>query len=344
MFPEANMKREDKFGRRIYSETVWNRILSTGQRLLTLGYRESRRKPNLFFSAGEQGVFFADLRGTEIVPIWDDQRPLFYWQFERNLPGWKCRRLIKQELLRLGANDCKCRLSFEFDSDPIFESTSMHVDEEALVFDWPDGFCHLCGKDFSEEGWFCSKECELGMQLRHMREEQRRTKCEVCGRHPEIILRDNEYVFKDAFVEHHTDYENNVTLYVCQSCNIKIAKHPEKYPEFLVPRLSRRDFIKNKKKRKETIRQLILRKLMNAKGCMEPELISEVTGKLAVQEDTVKRELRKLLDKKVIEKGLFSDGNLRAVVYYLPTSEKTKPKNILEQDQKQRTLREFSED
>jgi len=110
-------------------------MLNTGQKLTELGYQESRKKPNLFYNKVEHGVFFADLRGTEEVPIWDDQRPLFYWQLDETLPAWKCRRLIKEELIRLGTRGGKCRLSFEFFNHPLFENTSAYVDEENLVFD-----------------------------------------------------------------------------------------------------------------------------------------------------------------------------------------------------------------
>ena len=42
------MKREDKFGRKIFSDKVWNKIESSGRRLMNLDYLESVRKPNLF--------------------------------------------------------------------------------------------------------------------------------------------------------------------------------------------------------------------------------------------------------------------------------------------------------
>ena len=106
--------------------------------------------------------------------------------------------------------------------------------------------------------------------------------------------------------------------------------------------MSRKDYLRNKKKGKETTKQLILRKLMKAGACLEPELISEVARELAVQEDTVKRELRSLLNKKAIELGVFSDGKLRRVAYCLPNSRKTKREPVSEQDRKQRTLSEFS--
>lgn len=337
-----SMKREDKFGRRIYSGTVWNRMIAIGNKLIALGYRESRKKPNLFFIKVEHGVFFADLRGTKEVPIWDDQRPLFYYQFNEKLPAWKCRRLVKQELLRLSADDCKCRLSFDFsEDDPIFENTPFSVDNESAAFEWPDGLCLQCGKDFQDEGWFCSKTCELNHQLKYLKEDQIKIKCKVCGKHPEIVLKKGRYTFKEVFVEHHTDYEKNLTIRVCQSCNLKIAKNPTQYPEIFVPRISRKDFLKAKKTRKRVTKQLILGKLADRGGRLEAELVLEVTKEGGVQEDTVRRELRKLLDKKVIGKGLFSNGSQRTFAYYLLHPKKAERKAGLEQDSKQRALHEF---
>lgn len=71
-------------------------MLETGKKLKKLGYKESTTKPHLFYKhikteirskdgqiTRVNGAVFADLRGTEIVPIWSDSRPLIYF---RNLP------------------------------------------------------------------------------------------------------------------------------------------------------------------------------------------------------------------------------------------------------------------
>ena len=202
------MKREDKFGRRIFSDNIWNEMLATGQKLTKIGYRESRKKPNLFFTKTEQSVFFADLRGTEIVPIWDDPRPLFYWQFDGKLPAWKYRRLVKEELMRLGTNGCPCRLSFEVTNNPIFENTSVFIDEEHLIFGWNDGFCRNCGKDFQDEGELCSKECEEKFR------EKLKEVCEVCGEKIELLKE----------VRHHVSYSPEKVILVHASCHNKIHK------------------------------------------------------------------------------------------------------------------------
>jgi len=228
------MKREDKFGRRIYSNALWQKLLSTGQKLTELGYKESRSKPNLFFMKNECGVFFADLRGTEIVPIWDDPRPLFYWNFSDDMPAWRCRRLIKEELIRLGSNDCKARLSFEAYKDRVFEETSVFIAEDELIFNWSEGHCRNCGKDFQAEGEFCSKECEKEY------EEKLKATCPVCGKKIDLLKE----------VKHHTRYSPEEMIFVHAGCHGKIHKSN------LYPHLKPNDYLVNKRMKRKPQNEL----------------------------------------------------------------------------------------
>ena len=66
------MKPVDKFGRKIYSKT-FRILLFYGKLLEEAGYRESKKKPNLFYRKTEDVIFFADMRGTDEVPIWEGQ-------------------------------------------------------------------------------------------------------------------------------------------------------------------------------------------------------------------------------------------------------------------------------
>ena len=89
------MKPVDKFGNPIYSK-AYEMMLGFGRLLTKHGYVESFKKPNLFYRKAEDGtVYFADMRGTDIVAIWEDPSPLFYWKFTEHVPEWKQRRLIK---------------------------------------------------------------------------------------------------------------------------------------------------------------------------------------------------------------------------------------------------------
>ena len=90
----------DKYGRPIYSKP-FAKIIKNSNILSKNGYSEAHNKPNLYYKKIPDGVFFADMRSSEIIPIWEDTRPLFYWNFNNDAPMWKRRRLIKQELVDL---------------------------------------------------------------------------------------------------------------------------------------------------------------------------------------------------------------------------------------------------
>ena len=74
----VDMKAVDKFGRKI-SEKTFKEIEKIGEKLSEIGYVESFGKPNLFRLSDGKITFFADLRGTRVVPIWENSRPLIYW-------------------------------------------------------------------------------------------------------------------------------------------------------------------------------------------------------------------------------------------------------------------------
>lgn len=154
------MINKDKFGNEIYPKK-FKILQENGNILLVKGYTESFNKPNLFFKQIQEGFFYLDMRGTMEVPIWEDQRPLFYGFFNENIPFWKRRRLLKKELIKMHHEKIPFRLSFEFGhNDPDFWDTLVIIDEENGVFKWDDGYCQFCNKDFQDEGEFCSEKCK----------------------------------------------------------------------------------------------------------------------------------------------------------------------------------------
>jgi hypothetical protein len=139
------MENKDKFGRPIYGEP-YQKMLENGRVLTQKGYQESKNKPNLFFKKTPEAIFFADMRGTDVVPIWEDPSPLLYASFNEDLPLWKRKRLLKQE----GSSLQIARFSFYEECEP-----------DGLLFsDGGDGYCLNCGKDFEDDGEFCSSTCE----------------------------------------------------------------------------------------------------------------------------------------------------------------------------------------
>ncbi len=133
------MKRQNKDGRPIHSDKVWKRMLWIGANLRKIGYEESGMKPNLFYKNindnDEKGVIFADLRGTDIIPIWADASPITYYR------DVSFKRYIK-EVIILKRNECSPRTTFYQDSEP---------EGWAIGVGIPDGFCKGCGKDIIHE-------------------------------------------------------------------------------------------------------------------------------------------------------------------------------------------------
>jgi len=195
------MKREDKFGRPIYSDTVWNQMVTYGRILIKIGYSESYQKPNLFFRKTDDGVYFADMRGTEEVPIWENPNPLSYFKsLKSDLPKWQQEKLRNEERDRLRQAGCECRLSFFEESEPD-----------------TGGLCKECEKmpAKDENSYLCEK-CE-----KKLSEEYRKKwgTCRVCGKPIE---------FKDE-VTHHISYAPWIIVPVHRGCHSKIHASKE-YP------------------------------------------------------------------------------------------------------------------
>lgn len=217
------MKRGDKFGRPIYSNEVWRRMLHQGRILTKLGYSESNRKPNLFYrTVDNETIFFADMRGTEIVPIWGDASPLFYTRFGSKVPQWKRNRMRKEEWDKLIKAKVYPRRAFE--------------DHES----WGEnGYCQVCGKDFQANGYYCSQACAERKKRKTIAHELAELpRCEICGALIEdggaslfFTLEGFPEVAKSIKkgYEHHVTYGDDNTIRVCSGCHAKIHRS-EAYP------------------------------------------------------------------------------------------------------------------
>ena len=204
---------QDKFGRRIFAPT-YQVMLGHGRLLERRGYCESRNKPNLFWKNGDGGiVYFGDMRGTDMAPIWEDPSPMFYAIQPESMPDWQYKRLFKHEFDRLGI----CRLSFYEENEP----------GGTMFGEGGDGYCIGCGKDFQADGLYCTPKCERRDNERI--EESRKRPCHVCK-----VLR-----LPDDLVRHHLDYARDVTITVCRSCHWRIhvgGRHPDLLPVDARPR------------------------------------------------------------------------------------------------------------
>jgi len=217
----------DKFGNRIYGK-VYRIMMRHGNILINNGYYESKNKPNLFYKKKDDIIIFADLRGTDVIKIWDDQSPLIYSKVinENEYPDWKVTRLLKEECGILNKQGCPTRFSFysEYEIDGL-----MSKDE--------DGYCKICDKDFQDEGKYCSEECENIAKKRELAQYINLMPfCEICKKriinpwHYEKVrdlLGDDLATISTA---HHISYKEDITIIVCSSCHAKI--HHSKDPKY----------------------------------------------------------------------------------------------------------------
>lgn len=239
-----NQKRLHK-GLSLYPSII-RKIKVNEERLIQAGYKESKKKPLLFYKPTKDCTFFADVRGTEIVPIWADSSPLFYVRFTNDYQNWKKGRIINSEIGRLKEKEIRVRLYVEYSDDD--ESTGYDGCDgfwnERVNYGWEeDGYCKVCGKDFQESGFYCSEKCAFKVKF----VEQRRCAkklidnaptCEICKM--KILANEYDYSVLVAIypqyknkcvvskaIEHHTSYEEDITMRVCASCHAKIHQSNE---------------------------------------------------------------------------------------------------------------------
>lgn len=205
----------DKFGNDIYSH-IYDELCEYGARLKQAGYRESQNKPNLFYFQKTGGVtFFMDMRGTPQVKIWEDTRPLFYWNIELTMPNWAKRRMLKKERGRLLGHRVPLRLSFYAGLGQGFSSADDNTISNPLG--WPDGYCRVCGTDMRADKKYCSEECERDFLPSRF--------CEVC----------EDRLEWDGTIRHHVSYFPEDIVTVCRSCHNKIHMDESFSPELTPP-------------------------------------------------------------------------------------------------------------
>lgn len=228
------MKATDKFGNAIYPK-VFRMLQKIGKSLEINGWKESNSKPNLFYKDFGGVLVFADMRGTEEVPIWESPYPLVYAQ--KVAETWKNRRTLRHATEELDRIEVQFRFSFYHDFD-IDEDDLNELETTRKRYGWEilaDGSCHMCGEEFESDKLFCCERCEKAYaQLHELRSEEfkQSIKCTLCGK----ILDP----FSKNTIQHHISYEPEKKIYVCRSCHRKIHSRHEKYPE-LAPEKSTRE-------------------------------------------------------------------------------------------------------
>lgn len=176
-----------------------------GRRLEDAGYREASKKPMLYFRATEKIIFYADLRIKDWHRDFADF-PHFYFQKIDDIPDWLLNRFINEEISMLGIR-YKVDVNLSGFEPPTYNNYN--------------GICCFCGRDFQDDGDYCSEECKLA------HEETYKSNCVVCGK-------DLDY---NSVIKHHVNYNPEKIIDVCRSCHLKIHRS-DKYPN-LKPKVKR---------------------------------------------------------------------------------------------------------
>lgn len=232
------MIRQNKDGRPIYKDSVWHQMIQTGEKLRKLGYNDSKTKPNLFYKPIKSeiksenditiqvnGVIFADMRGTEVVPIWGDPRPLVY---SSDLPF----NIFLPEFILLERSGCSPRVSFYEECEP--DGWMFGLDEI------PSGYCKRCGEDILfKMDWEILNQDFIELYSQGIDQSLEVNYCETC-RKIEYAIREyrmlhfNDFKLcelcgiKDAQVRHHITYNPEKIIRICRSCHGKI--HYKQFP------------------------------------------------------------------------------------------------------------------
>lgn len=254
------MIRQDKFGNPIYNH-VYAKLCVIGMRLEKLGYDESTKKPNLFYKKLDGVVFFADMRGTMEVPIWEDPSPLFYYKGD----ALKNRAIIIEEWKILIENGCRPRISFEADEQYMFDRIE-GLDAFRLV----NEVCEFCREKYyveeKDRQGYCSDECQqkahdgyIKVEWKCAESEAKKISCAGCGRHPKIQKNEYGYPQLETFDSHHTNYLTDKKVKVCKQCHGKITRK-EKGFEHLFPIGTVNDLEKRKEDEKRKKDETILKK------------------------------------------------------------------------------------
>jgi len=251
------MIRQNIDGRPIYSYHLWCEMLESGQKLKKLGSLESINKPNLFYKLMEgYNPIYADLRGHEEFPIWEDSGLNMYYYGD--MPS----HLFIKELIVIQRSGCRITS---------FSDRWIEDDWKDNIYDYysydieiPDGYCKTCHRDIfdsikfeslSGEGksqkielCYCDdckiikyKERKI-LRERQIFQQNKSCSCRLCG------------TIKEELLVHHITYEPEETMKICNSCHgiIHTCSFPsylwkQKKSDYLATKRNMRQILESKK-------------------------------------------------------------------------------------------------
>lgn len=91
---------------------VTQQLYAHAKNLLKIGFRQARSKPWLFLLtiSNKRGAVFANLGGTEDVPIWEDTNPRLHWRLK--VSGWEEMMIVHEVAEHCRSRNIPVRFSF----------------------------------------------------------------------------------------------------------------------------------------------------------------------------------------------------------------------------------------
>lgn len=232
-------------------------MVENGKKLQKLKYQESINKPNLFYKVltlnqENKGIIFVDIRGTDVIPIWEDPDPIVY----KN--EYLAFNDFMKEVVKIKGLGVSIRFSFYDSCEP--DGWGFFLNKI------PSGFCKRCGESIIEEvdwtileGGAYSKRlpenpynlkievnhCNICKKMEYAKQEYREKYlknadlCEICG-------------VKNAELTHHITYKPAKTIRLCRSCHGVLHKKAFPNPIWKEKRN------KQKSKAKEKVKELTI--------------------------------------------------------------------------------------
>jgi len=261
----------DRFGRFV-SPTVARRINWISKELENIGFRESKKKPNLYYlrihrddKVGDVTIF-ADMRGSEIVPIFEETCPLIWSSFDRE---YRLESLKRDEFDSFVLHDEEMIWSewngygtSPQDTDEYFSHLMMHILNlkgipSRMTYDvfsvssknWEEYFGTLADKEATAMREYNDYFGKFMKEVAEYSPKNLWTRCRICEidgiskySSPESVL---EWYENEAKLEmHHVSYEPEIVIPVCKKCHVKIH-HSDDY-EHLKPEKSRKEWLNSK--------------------------------------------------------------------------------------------------
>ena len=240
------MKPVDKFGKPIF-DSVWTQLCEIGAKLKMAHYREHTKKANLFLKLESGFLLYADMRGTELAPIWEDPCPLFYVfpadaQEDDDDSRIKRNKVMATEIYKLQNLGIKVRPSFYESAEPDSDSFDVYFScvecEKAFGVPSNEPYCSGCVGRQAE-----TEKRKAAIEL------NRSDKCDLCGartlppgKSSDVRMKlGNELDIRISEI-HHTHYIPERTINVCRQCHSKIHRSKDPYYQQFKAEMPRRDF------------------------------------------------------------------------------------------------------